>query len=232
MEKNTFDNYAEEYRDTVNSSISFSGLKLDFFTEVKVYYLKHLLNTFFPKSMGLIPQILDIGCGVGETDSMLTADYPFVTGVDVSEESISRAKKRNPNSHYLHYDGKKLPFPDNHFEVAFTINVMHHVPPVQWPSFIAEALRVVKPGGIFTIFEHNPYNPLTLKAVKDCPFDHDAVLLKKRTTLELLKSHNLQKMSSQYILFFPFRSPLFRSIEQIIGFIPLGAQYFVCVQKR
>lgn len=230
MKNNTFDSYAEDYKKTVNSSISFSGLEMDFFTEVKVHFLKNLLNTHLSSPQSA--SILDIGCGVGETDALLSPFFPQITGVDVSEESLLRAQKKNALCHYLPYNGVELPFKDNHFDAAFTINVMHHVPPKQWPSFVKEAMRVVKPGGTFTIFEHNPYNPLTRKAVRECPFDSDAVLLKRGQTLKLLQPYSPKKIVSHYILYFPFRPSIFRQIEQKIGFIPLGAQYFVCAQKR
>ena len=37
--------------------------------------------------------------------------------------------------------------------------------------------RVVRPGGLLCIIEHNPFNPLTRLAVVRCEFDRDAVLL-------------------------------------------------------
>ena len=47
--------------------------------------------------------------------------------------------------------------------------------------------RVVRPGGLVCVIEHNPLNPLTRSlAVSRCEFDSDAVLLGASTTRKLM----------------------------------------------
>ena len=43
----TFDEYKESYSDTVNNSIGFSGLDVDFFTRVKADYLVDICTKHF-----------------------------------------------------------------------------------------------------------------------------------------------------------------------------------------
>lgn len=52
--------------------------------------------------------------------------------------------------------------------------VFHHIPENEQESKVKEIFRVLIKDGIFIVFEHNPFNPLTLKAVKDCIFDENA----------------------------------------------------------
>jgi ubiquinone/menaquinone biosynthesis C-methylase UbiE len=85
--------------------------------------------------------------------------------------AIERAAKRNPRVIYETYDGDRLPFVDDSFDAAVTICAMHHVDPPQRPRFVAELRRVIKPGGIAVVFEHNPLNFLTRRAVSNCVFD-------------------------------------------------------------
>lgn len=228
--KETFNHVAKDYRAKVNSAISFSGLTTDFFAYSKLFFLNHFIKKSLTKNTKTL-KILDIGCGIGEMDILLKKTQSHLTGIDISAESLKIARLRNPEVNYNLYDGHKLPFADASMDVAFTINVMHHVPPQEWPNFVSEAMRVVRPGGLFIVFEHNPYNPLTLKAVENCEFDQDAVLLKKKDLIKLIRPHRPTKLRSHYILFFPFSPICFRHLELKIGFIPLGAQYGVCVIK-
>jgi ubiquinone/menaquinone biosynthesis C-methylase UbiE len=84
-----------------------------------------------------------------------------LTGIDVASTVVEEARAANPGVTYHDYDGDRLPYPDQSFDAAYTIAVMHHVPPPQWPAFLQEMRRVVRPGGLIVIFEHNPINPLT-----------------------------------------------------------------------
>jgi hypothetical protein len=86
---------------------------------------------------------------------------------------------------------------------------------------------VLKPGGVLFIFEHNPYNPLTRRAVNNCPFDADAVLLTRRRSSRLVKRAGLETTEERYILFFPWEGSTFRAIETHLRWLPMGAQYFV-----
>ncbi|MGZ4334471.1 MAG: class I SAM-dependent methyltransferase [Gaiellaceae bacterium] len=219
-----FDQYRDSYRDEVEGSFSFIGQDLSFFTEVKTQALLELVGDRLgdPKDL----RALDVGCGPGETDALLS-DFGELHGVDVSAELIARAREKNPSATYAHYDGRTLPYQDGSFDFAFAINVVHHVPPAQWPTFAAELARVLRPGGVAALVEHNPLNPLTRLAVARCEFDDDAVLLSRRRALGLLRAAGLKPVESRYILFFPWRRTVLRRLERRLGALPAGAQYVV-----
>jgi hypothetical protein len=89
-------------------------------------------------------------------------------------------------------------------------------------------LRVAKKGGRFYIFEHNPLNPVTRKIVRECEFDHDAVLLPHAYTEKLLKKAGFSDPTVYFTLFLP-RHLVFRWLlwaERLMTWLPLGAQYF------
>ncbi|MBN8481198.1 MAG: class I SAM-dependent methyltransferase [Xanthomonadales bacterium] len=222
--------YPERYRDDVNRSIEFAGVDMDMFARGKVDDIADKL-----KSHSSVPtqvaRVLDIGCGIGTMHPMLRARVGELCGSDVSGEAIEEARHANPGIEYRTQSGTTLPFEDDTFDACTTVCVMHHVPQDEWGRFVAEAFRVTRPGGLFTVYEHNPINPLTRVAVWRCPFDHDAVLLRPRRTKELLRAAGFEIVESRYLFFAPFDAAWARRIDDFLHWLPLGAQYVVCARK-
>ena len=219
-----FDTHSEDYDAVTDASIAFSGIKADFFARAKAYHLLADLRKHFGKTKDLA--LLDIGCGIGKYFSLLRDDVGSIEGVDVSEGSLDTARRHHPDIPATLYDGRRLPFPDNSFDVAYTVCVLHHVPPTYWQGFADEMSRVVRPGGRAYIFEHNPLNPLTRKAVNDCPYDEDAVLLRPRETETLFTGHTSR---TEHILTLPAIGGLPKAIDRMFSKLPLGAQYCTTV---
>jgi SAM-dependent methyltransferase len=170
-----FEEYKQSYVAEVEQSIDFSGQSHDFFIRVKADELVASCN----RQLGTLEQrsILDVGCGVGLMSRYVGEHFGELHGVDIAPGVVERAAENFPRGKFQLYDGKSIPFDEQSFDVAFTVCVLHHVPPEQWTSLVTEMARVLKPGGLLYIFEHNPYNPLTRRAVNHCPFDADATLL-------------------------------------------------------
>ena len=220
-----FNEYNKKYSETVNESISFTGFDVDYFTRVKSDYIKDLCENFSSSESSL--KALDVGCGVGNFHRLIGGTFQELHGVDVSSKSIEIAKSHNPDVEYMSYNGKVLPYENNTFDLTITICVLHHVPQDQWDNFISELRRVLKKGGKALIFEHNPRNPLTLRAVNRCPFDADAVLLDQKKTESLLISSGFRNISKQYILSVPAGSRLMRVVDKYLSFLGIGAQYYI-----
>jgi SAM-dependent methyltransferase len=145
---------------------------------------------------------------------------------------VERASLRNPWAEYrVFVPGRHLPFEEGSFDVCFAISVLHHVPPSERPALIDAMKLMVRPGGLLAIFEHNPLNPLTRRAVAGCEFDRDAELLGSREARRLLLEAGLPNAGQRYILFFTRSSGLLRGIERRLGWLPLGAQYATFAQR-
>lgn len=222
--KAQFDSYNRTYDSTVNSAIAFSGLKVDFFTRAKAQYLVRILTERFGDISRI--DLLDVGCGIGNLHPFLTKAVHTITGVDVSSECIATARERNPSVDYRLHEGNRLPFGDACFDVALTICVMHHVPPADWPLFARELRRVVKPGGIGLVFEHNPYNFLTRYVVSSCEFDKDAVLLTGGTAKRVLTEAGFTDVVVDHILSIPAASQALQQVDRLFRRLPFGAQYY------
>jgi len=98
--------------------------------------------------------VLEIGCGAGWLLKPLASQFQEVYGVDVSGEMVRIGKELladYKNIHLYHNDGVTLsPLPDKKFDFVFSYIVFQHIPSREIVrGYIREALRVLKPGGIF-----------------------------------------------------------------------------------
>lgn len=103
-------------------------------------------------------KILDIGCGAGFLSNFLAASSHRVTGVDLSENSLATARKYDKTNSvtYQKADAYALPFEDHSFHVVCAMDFLEHVEDPE--KVVAEAMRVLKPGGLFFFhtFNRNP----------------------------------------------------------------------------
>jgi SAM-dependent methyltransferase len=217
-----FDSYRSNYRDVVQSSIDFSGLPHSFFMRAKADLLRELIARRLGSEK---PAMLDVGCGVGSFHPLLRGMVGRLSGIDVSQASIEQARADNLDVDYGTFDGRNFPFEDGVFDLVTAICVVHHVVPTEWTHFISEMRRVVRPGGLVCIIEHNPLNPLTRLAVARCEFDRDAVLLGVGKARKLMMASGLREIDSRYFLLLPWEAKPARRIEGALSRIPLGAQY-------
>lgn len=222
-----FDSYAKRYTDMHRASIRSSGEEPSYFSRYKAQYMASQVGG--DRAVSLM-DVLDFGCGVGNSIPHLREAFPQARlyGVDQSGESIRIAGiAHSSEASFQANDDDRLPYDSNSFDLVHVACVFHHIHPRQRPLWMREIHRVLKPGGEVFLFEHNPLNPLTLKAVRDCPFDEDAILLPRNESLELVRAAKFADRCARYIVFFPAALASFRSFEPWLGFIPIGAQYVV-----
>lgn len=103
-------------------------------------------------------RVLEVGCGVGTSSVFLAKEFGCqVTGVDVSERMIQRARERAQVAKVPHLtnfrtaDMDQLPFPSNSFDVVFCESVL--VFSKNKPKAVSEMARVAVPGGYIAINE-------------------------------------------------------------------------------
>ena len=217
-----FDGYRSNYRDVVQSSIDFSGLPHSFFMRAKADLLRDLIaRRLGPQK----PVMLDVGCGVGSFHPLLRGMVGRLSGIDVSSASIAQARTDNGDVDYRAFDGRSFPFDDSGFDLVTAICVLHHVAPAEWAHFMNEMRRVVRPGGLVCVIEHNPLNPLTRLAVGRCEFDRDAVLIDAGSARKLMAASGLREIGARYFLLLPWETRAARRVEGALRNLPLGAQY-------
>lgn len=85
---------------------------------------------------------LEIGAGSGWQAKKLSERGNSVEAIDIKESDYLEHRIWPVRD----YDGKHIPFPDDHFDVVFSSNVLEHIPHII--EFQKEIQRVLKPDGI------------------------------------------------------------------------------------
>ena len=101
--------------------------------------------------------VLDVGCGIGGSSRILAKEYEFeVTGVTISPKQVQRATELTPQGVTAKFqvdDALALSFPDNSFDVVWSIEAGPHMP--DKVKYGSEMMRVLKPGGILVVADWN-----------------------------------------------------------------------------
>lgn len=92
--------------------------------------------------------VLDLGCGCGVPDARLLSDRFRVTGVDISDVQIERAKKLVPGVRFLRADMTTVRFAPETFGGIVCLYALIHVPLDEQRPLIARMHRWLVPGGV------------------------------------------------------------------------------------
>ncbi len=228
----SFDQYANDYREIINRVSRLSGETYESIIALRMAVLRAELGPPVCGTHGL--EILDFGCGTGVTEQYLRSIFPDcrITGIDASAESIRLAELQGLDGvSYLHCDGPHLPCPDRGFDLIYTNGTMHHIPAADRQNILAELNRVLKPGGTLCIFENNPRNPLTVRSMRQNPFDAGLDAVAPEELQHSAATVGLKPVAVRYYFFFPRLLKLLRGVEHYLKRVPLGAQYLIRLQR-
>ena len=209
-----FDQFADNYDQLHARNIRSTGEAPEYFAEYKVRCLERL-------GVERDAEVLDYGCGVGNLTRALVSRFARVHGFDPSSACVDRAAAQVPLATFHRHEEA---IPSGVFDAIVVANVLHHVVPARRAGLVESLAPRLKPGGRLFVFEHNPYNPLTRRAVSTCEFDTDAILLGPREVRRLLQAASLDPVRQEYIVFFPHQLAGLRFLEPRLSWLPLGAQ--------
>lgn len=131
--------------------------------------LRHRKEPFYVKYLAG-GRVLDVGCGEGE---FLVRDEFNTVGVDLDPDLVSRCRERGLTAYCM--SALALEFPDASFDAIHAAQLIEHFSPAEAVRFLAEAARVLRPGGhlflttpgirnVWGSFSHvRPYPPVAFK---------------------------------------------------------------------
>jgi len=101
-------------------------------------------------------EVLEIGPGPGVTTDLLRAPTRRLTALEVDAAAAAALQRRlnGTGVRIVHGDGAVMPFADGSFSGVVAFTMLHHVPTEALQDhLLAEARRVLRPGGVFAGFD-------------------------------------------------------------------------------
>lgn len=224
LDQAEFDNLADGYYDQHKQNIAITGENPEYFSEYKIADVAGIVRDADLAS----GKILDFGCGIGNSIPYFRKYFPEagLTCADVSARSIELAQRRFPGAEqYALIAGGRIPVESDSQDIVFTACVLHHIPHEEHAHWLGELWRIVRPGGMLFVFEHNPLNPLTVRAVNTCPLDVNARLVRAGKLQRTAQASGWRDIAIRYRLFFPSFAATLRPLENHMQWLCLGAQY-------
>lgn len=111
--------------------------------EKRVYWIRKALQQFEE------PRILDIGCGIGVYESIISNEVLEIIGIDMDLKFIEKCPSDLYNVNFLCTNAEKLPFIEDSFDVVLAIEVLEHVDDLD--TILSEIHRVLQESGILVI---------------------------------------------------------------------------------
>lgn len=108
-------------------------------------------------------QVLDIGCGIGGPARQIVQRYGVeVTGIDLTADLVAAAEELSRRTgvggvRFLEANALALPFEEARFDRALLIHVGMNI--ADKATLFAEAARVLRPGGLFAVYEEMRVGP-------------------------------------------------------------------------
>jgi SAM-dependent methyltransferase len=223
-----FDRLAPEYKELLNDPVR------EYFAPGSEFFLTRKIDMLldFAGREGVDTRKatwLDVGCGKGD---LLRAAQPYFAralGCDVSLGMITEC-------HGLEVvrqtDPLRLPFEAGSVDWVTAVCIFHHISRPERAPLVADIYRVLRPGGIFAIIEHNPFNPAVQLIIRRTPVDKNAELLTAKTARSLVQTASMQTVATRYFLYVPQRVYGWAArLERALDRAPLGGQYVVFGRK-
>lgn len=224
-----FDDYSESYDAALAEGLSVTGEDKAFFARQRIAWLARCLNTLQRQPRAVI----DFGCGIGSATPYLREllAVESVLGVDVSPRCLEVARQ-TWGSEWSQFALLDQCEPSEQFDLAFCNGVFHHIALDERADAVSFVYRSLRPGGLFALWENNPWNPGTRYIMSRCPFDKDAIMLAPPETRRLLEAAGFEIVSTTFMFIFPKSLAWLRGIEPLVSRLPLGGQYQVLCRKR
>ena len=183
--------------------------RLDIFRIIKlVRFQKNLLKQQILTLLGGKPVVnhcLEIGTPANYASTIrdqIKGDIHVLTEKALATDAL-QAHSLNPlngfkgyNQHTAlnNYEPISSSIPDNHFDLIICTIGLHHVPPGKLPAFIDSIKRVLRPGGIFLLREHNAYTPELVSLAYAAHSVFNAIIPQETTAADVQEIRNFHAL--------------------------------------
>lgn len=228
MSRGTFDGVAESYDEALSKGLALSGENKHFFARGRLTWLARCLAPLreHPRS------ILDYGCGTGTSvplfQEILGAEK--VVGIDVSARSLDVAKHLHGSKDARFMEPSEYQ-PRGELDLAFCNGLLHHIAVADRPAALSYIHRSLRPGGLFALWDNNPWNPGARWVMRRISFDADAIPLSAMEARREIRRAGFEILRTDFLFIFPRPLRFLRALEPMLSRLPLGAQFQVLCRK-
>jgi len=221
-----FDGFVESYEDACGRGLALSGESRDYFARQRVAVTRSLCG------QATVSHIIDFGCGLGHTTPYFHESFADATliGLDTSAGAIASARSQ--------YGGPKVSFSSSDAyrdeataNLVYTNGTFHHIEPRDRDAEVSRIFRWLEAGGLFALWENNPWNPGTRLVMRRIPFDRDAQTLSPPEATRMVRRAGFDIVGVTSYFYFPSWLKPLRIFERSLRRVPLGAQYCVLARK-
>jgi SAM-dependent methyltransferase len=223
-----FDRHELDYDGALAQGLSVSGEDRDYFARGRVSFLAGWLRrlAFHPV------RVMDFGCGRGTATEALRAatGAAEAVGVDVSSRLLEQARRMYA-SPAVSFRARSEYVADGSLDLVFCNGVFHHIPPEERRAAVRFARDALRPGGLFSFWENNPWNPGARYVMSRIPFDRGARMVWPGEARRRLREEGLEVLGTDFLFIFPRPLRWLRALEPPLSRLPLGAQYQVIARR-
>lgn len=210
----------EQYEAMLEKGIGLTGNDKSFFVRGRVDLVQSRMDSNFSPN-----QILDFGCGTGETAVEFKKRFPQaeVWGTDPAIPALRWAQKQHEvfgiSFRSLEETNGKT------FDLIYLNCVLHHVQPTERLKVCRQLRKLAQKNAEVWVFENNPANPGTQYAMWANPFDKGVKKIWPSGLQKLVEEAGFEILSRHFLFYFPQWLSWFRPLEPMLEKIPLGGQY-------
>jgi SAM-dependent methyltransferase len=225
--RSVFDGFVDEYEEACARGVQLSGENRAYFATERVRLTAASCSTRLA-----VQRIVDFGCGLGHSTPHLLAAFPdaSVVGVDTSARTIDSARQRY-GSQRSEFTADAGAVSSHSVQLVYSNGTFHHIEPQDRLQQMKTIWNYLESGGLFALWENNPWNPGTRMVMSRIPFDRDAKPLSFVESRRLLKQGGFDVVATSFHFYFPSALKALRRFEPFLEGLPLGAQYCVLAQR-
>lgn len=157
----------------------------------------YIINLLLDNSVNDLSTILDLGCGTGKHDYLLTNKGYKTTGVDISEQMVNIARTNYPNLDFINKDLRTLNL-NKRFDAVLSL---FHVASYQTSNddlenYFKTASNHLNIGGLFIFdFWYGPAVYNERPKFKQKEFESEALVLKRLSKPKLIPNDNVVEVT-------------------------------------
>lgn len=224
-----FDSFAGNYSEALRAGLSVTGESQEYFASERIRLTAQRVRATGRK----MNRVLDFGCGQGSSTPLLkqALGASFAVGADISDGLLDVARNQNADRGVSYVTIGELSNTEP-FDCVYMNGVLHHIHPAKRLATLQIVFSSLIAGGLFALWENNPWNPGTRYIMSRIPFDRDAVMLSIPESRKLLRSAGFQPLTTDTLFFFPRFLRSLRPLETLLSRTRLGGQYLVVSTRQ